>query len=159
MDGVQIVFIITLIIGFFGTIIPMVPGMGLIFGAILLYGFYDSWTLYSPVFAVVAGICTVIAFAIDYLAQALGAKKFGASNRGVIGSLVGGIIGLMLFNFVGLLLGAIIGLVAVEYYEKGDLAQSGKAAFGVLVGSLIGIILQAVIAVSLIAYVFMKMIF
>ena len=158
MDPMQVLFLLVLFIGFFGTIIPMVPGTGLIFGAVLLYGFYDGWSLYSPFFAVVAGICTVICFAIDYVGSAMGAKKFGASKHGVIGSLAGGILGFVLFNFVGLLLGSDIGLVAVEYYEKKDMQQSTKAAMGVLVGSVVGIVLQAVIAAILVAYVFIKMV-
>jgi len=156
MDIMQAVLILVLFIGFFGTMIPMVPGIGLMFGAILLYGFYDGWSLYSPFFAIVAAVCAIICSAIDYLASAFGAKKFGAGKHGVIGSLVGGVLGFVFFNFFGLILGSVIGLVAVEYYEKKDLQQSTKAAAGVLIGSVVGIVLQAVIAVILLAYVCMK---
>ena len=158
MNWEQAVLLVMLVIGFFGTIIPMVPGLGLMFGAILIYGFYDGWSMYSPGLAVMAGIFTALGAGIDYAGSAIGAKKFGASKHGVIASVIGGVIGLIFFNFAGMLLGSVIGLVLVEYYEKRDLIQSGKAALGVLIGSIAGIILQAVLAVILLGYVFFKMI-
>ena len=51
-----------------------------------------------------------------------------------------------------------MGLVAVEYYEKRDLIQSGRAALGVLIGNIAGIVLQAVLAVIILIYVFVKMV-
>ena len=45
MNWAEVLLLIALVVGFFGTIIPMVPGLGLMFGAILLYGFYDGWCM------------------------------------------------------------------------------------------------------------------
>ena len=158
MNWAEVLLLIALVVGFFGTIIPMVPGLGLMFGAILLYGFYDGWCMYSPMLAVLAGVFTALGMGIDYAGSAIGAKKFGASKQGVIASVIGGVIGLVLFSFAGMLIGSIVGLVAVEYYEKRDLIQSGKAALGVLIGNIAGIVLQAVLAVIILIYVFVKMV-
>lgn len=114
--------------------------------------------MYSPMLAVLAGVFTALGMGIDYAGSAIGAKKFGASKHGVIASVIGGVIGLVLFSFAGMLIGSVVGLVAVEYYEKRDLIQSGKAALGVLIGNIAGIVLQAVLAVIILIYVFVKMV-
>ena len=93
MNWAEVLLLIALVVGFFGTIIPMVPGLGLMFGAILLYGFYDGWCMYSPMLAVLAGVFTALGMGIDYAGSAIGAKKFGASKHGVIASVIGGVIG------------------------------------------------------------------
>lgn len=158
MNWAEVFLLIILIIGFFGTIIPMIPGLGMMFAAILVYGFYDGWALYSPIFAVIAGVFAVLGAGIDYAGSAIGAKKFGASKQGVLASFLGGIVGLLLFSFVGMLIGSVVALVCVEYYEKRDLMKSTKSAVGVLVGNIIGIALQAVMAMGLLGYVFIKLV-
>ncbi len=158
MNWAEVFLIVVLLIGFFGTIIPMVPGLGMMFAAILIYGFYDGWVLYSPILAVIAGVFTILGAGIDYAGSAIGAKKFGASKHGVIASLLGGVIGLLLFSFVGMLIGSVLALVCVEYYEKRDLLKSTKTAVGVLVGNIVGIALQAVMAMGLFGYVFIKLV-
>ena len=158
MKWAQVILLIALVIGFFGTIVPMVPGLGLMFGAILIYGFYDGWSMYSPLMAVLAAVFTAIGTGMDYAGSAIGAKRFGASKHGVIASVIGGLIGLVCFSFVGMLIGSVVGLLGVEYYEKRDVIQSGKAALGVLIGNLAAMLIQAVLAVILLVSIFIKMV-
>lgn len=86
MNWAEVLLLIALVVGFFGTIIPMVPGLGLMFGAILLYGFMTDGVCISPMLAVLAGVFTALGMGIDYAGSAIGAKKFGASKHGVIAS-------------------------------------------------------------------------
>ena len=54
------ILILVMMIGLAGTIIPMLPGMGLIFLAILVYGFVDGWNSYSGFYVSIVGIITMI---------------------------------------------------------------------------------------------------
>ncbi len=64
---------------------------------------FDSWTL---VVAVVAALAAEI---FEFSAGAAGAKKAGASKRGMAGAMVGGIVGAIVGAPFGLIIGAIIG--------------------------------------------------
>jgi uncharacterized protein YqgC (DUF456 family) len=94
---------------------------------------------------------------IDFLAAYWGAKKAGASKWGQIGSMVGlavaffGLLppflvvgGPVIGIFIGPLLGAIIG----ELIYRKDLVVAVKAGLGIVVGSLIGNIIQGFLALA-----------
>lgn len=159
MDTSVVLLLLVMMLGLFGVIVPMLPGMGIIFAAVLVYGFYSGWLLYSPFFAIVCGILTVISFAVDYLSGVYGAKKYGgASKEAMIAALVGGIIGMVIFSFIGMILGSALGIFAVEYYHNKKADQSAKAAIGVLIGTAIGIAVQFALALIVICWVVYKII-
>lgn len=150
------VLLLVMVGGIIGAFVPGLPGTSLILGAILVWGF-SSASLPSLTWAIGCAVAVLaFGFAIDFLAGYLGAKQAGASNWGQVGAVIGmiaGFVGLipalpiggpLLGLFVGPLMGAIVG----EYYYCKDLNQSIKAGVGIVVGSLIGSILQGIIAIA-----------
>jgi len=160
MDTGVVLLLLVMVAGLFGVLVPMLPGMGIIFAAIVVYGFYSDWLLYSPIFMVFCGILTIVSFAVDYLGGVYGAKKYGgASKEAMIAALVGGVIGMVIFHFIGMIIGSAAGIFVVEYYHNHKKAdQSAKAAIGVLIGTALGIAVQFALALVILCWVVYKII-
>lgn len=142
--------IIVMLIGLAGTVLPFVPGMGLVFAALLIYGLATGWEVVTGGFLFIAGIVMLICFGLDYLASVIGAKKFGATKLGITGALVGTLIGMLLFNIVGMMIGAVIGIIIAELYQKKTVQQSLTAATGVLIGNAVGMAIKFCLALIII---------
>lgn len=69
-----------MVIGFAGTIVPMIPGLPLIFAGAWLAAFIDHYNEISVMTLVILAVLTVIGLIVDWIAQTLGAQKAGATN-------------------------------------------------------------------------------
>ena len=130
-----IVVIALFLIGLAGTILPTLPGNFLIFGGALIYGIF---TKFEEVNFWVLGVLAAVAIGaqiLDYLAEAYGARRFGATKYGMWGAIIGGIIGLVTFHIPGLVLGIFLGAVIPEIIVAG---RSVKGALKIGWGSLLG---------------------
>jgi uncharacterized protein YqgC (DUF456 family) len=130
-----IVVIALFLVGLAGTILPTLPGNILIFAGALVYGIFTGFEEVAfRVLAVLAGI-SIGAQVLDYVAEAYGAKRFGASKYGIWGGIIGAIVGLITFNIVGLIVGVFLGAVIPEMLLGG---RSLKGALRIGYGSLLG---------------------
>ena len=130
-----IVVIALFLVGVAGTILPTLPGNILIFAGALVYGIFTGFEEVGfRVLAVLAGI-SIGAQVLDYVAEAYGAKRFGASKYGIWGGIIGAIVGLITFNIVGLIVGVFLGAVIPEMLLGG---RSLKGALRIGYGSLLG---------------------
>lgn len=148
-----------MLIGVVGAIIPGIPGSSLILGSIVVWGIVTGFAGITWPLTVVI-IVLLLSVGVDFLAAYWGAKRTGASNWSQIGAFVGlglGFFGLLpalpfggplLGIFLGPLFGAFIG--EFLYRRNLDLGNRIKTAFkvclGVVVGSLIGNFIQALLA-------------
>jgi len=89
-------------IGVAGTILPAIPGVTLVFLGMLLAAWIDDFARIPLWLVVIFAILTAVAWAIDYLAAAAGAKRAGASKLAVLGAMIGTVAGIFM-GFVGLL--------------------------------------------------------
>ncbi|MDR2934596.1 MAG: DUF456 domain-containing protein, partial [Candidatus Adiutrix sp.] len=112
--AVLVIALLVLLAGLAGTLLPVVPGLPLMWLAFLGYGWFTGWSAYGFTSLAVTGFLVLLSMVVDYAAAALGAQKFGASRAGLFGSVAGGILGLIFFNLPGLILGIFLGAVALE---------------------------------------------
>ena len=82
--------------GLAGSILPALPGVPLVFGGLLLAAWADDFQRVSWVVLVILGLMTVLSFAIDFAATAMGAKRVGASKLAIVGALIGTLGGFVL---------------------------------------------------------------
>ena len=132
-----ILAILLVIVGLAGTVLPALPGVPLIFGGLLLIAYLDDFSKVGVVTLVILGVLAVIAFAVDYVAAMLGAKRAGASRLAVIGATLGTIGGLFL-GFVGIIIGPFAGAAVGEFIARKDALQAGKVGFATWLGIVIG---------------------
>lgn len=153
MESIVIVTIVWLLIfvGLVGTILPGLPGVGLVFGGILLYALYFGVATVGMTTLILLGVATVFSFIIDLLASLYGAKRFGASRSGIIGALLGGVAGLIFLSLPGLFLGVFAGAVTGEYFlAKKSSEESLKAGLGSVLGFLGGAVLKLILALVMV---------
>ena len=82
-------------------------------------------------------------FILDYFIPSIGAKKFGGSNAGVIGSTIGLVIGIFLFGPIGILFGSFFGALIGELTVNiNNMRIALLAAIGTLIGYLGGVLLK-----------------
>ena len=124
------------LIGLAGTLLPILPGVPLIFVGLLVAAWADNFQHVGAVTLTILGVLTALAIAADFLASALGAKKLGASPKAVVGATLGAIVG-MFFGLPGLVLGPFVGAVVGELSAKRELLQAGKSGLGTWLGLLL----------------------
>ena len=96
--------------------------------------------------------------ATEYLFIVIGAKKFGASNRAVVGAIFGGIVGAILGSMflgigliVGTFLGIFLGAFLVEFILHKDFIKSLKSGAGSVIGRVGSIVAKVFIAIVMLA--------
>jgi uncharacterized protein YqgC (DUF456 family) len=82
---------------------------------------------------------TLLVTLIDYAAPVFGAKKYGASKSGVWFSIFGMVLGIFFFPPWGMLMGAFAGAVTGEWLTGKEGRESIRAAWGVIIGNVVGI--------------------
>lgn len=129
------------LVGLAGTVVPILPGVPLVFAGLLMVAWADQFQHVGAVTLTILGVLTVLSLVADFLASALGAKKLGASPRAVAGATIGALVGI-LFGLPGLIFGPFIGAVLGELSANRALVQAGKAGLGTWIGLLLGSVVK-----------------
>jgi uncharacterized protein YqgC (DUF456 family) len=138
MDTVLWIVAFALIaVGVAGTVLPALPGAILVFAGVLLAAWIDGFARVSGWTVAVVGVLTLLAWATDYVAAALGAKRVGASGAAVWGAALGTLAGVFT-GFVGLLFLPLVGAAIGQYYAERDLRRAGHVGVATWIGLLVG---------------------
>ncbi|WP_462115366.1 DUF456 domain-containing protein [Lysobacter xanthus] len=148
----MVIAILLVIVGIAGAVLPALPGIPLVFAGLLLAAWADGFRHVGGWTLGILGVLTVLSFAVDLLATAMGAKRVGASRLAVIGATLGTFAGLFA-GFVGIFIGPFVGAVAGELIHRRRLEDMGHATrvgVGTWVGLLLGTVLKLVIAFGMV---------
>lgn len=135
-----------MLVGIIGTVLPVLPGLILIFCSALVYGIFDAFQHITPGVLVVIGLLTILGLALDYFAGVIGAKRYGASRYGIWGAIIGAIAGLFFFPF-GLGLFPPLGVIIGEVLGGKKVEQAISSAWGTCLGMLGGAVAKIGIGV------------
>jgi uncharacterized protein YqgC (DUF456 family) len=141
--------VLLVILGLVGLLLPALPGAPLLFAGLVLAAWAEGFAYVGVGTLVVLGALAVLTYAVDFLAGAFGAKRFGASTRGVIGALLGALVGIF-FGLPGVLLGPFVGAVLGELSTRRGLDEAGKAGFGATLGLVLGAAAKLALALSMV---------
>jgi uncharacterized protein YqgC (DUF456 family) len=103
----------------------------------------NNWVLAGLV------LLTLLSLLFDYLASMFGAKKLGATWKGILGAIVGGLVGLF-FGIPGIILGPFLGALLLEMAGGRKLKPAARAGLGALLGLLAGAVGKLAICVAMI---------
>jgi hypothetical protein len=129
------------LVGLAGTVVPILPGVPLVFAGLFMAAWADQFQHVGAVTLTILGVLTVISVVADFVASALGAKRLGASPRAVVGATIGALVGI-LFGLPGLVFGPFVGAVVGELSANRALVQAGKAGLGTWIGLLLGSVVK-----------------
>lgn len=141
---------ILVLLGLAGTVLPLLPGILLVFAGLLLAAWADGFARVGWVGLTIIGVLGGISFLADFLSTLFGAKRAGASPLALVGASVGAVVGLF-FSLPGLILGPFVGAVAGEFLARRKLGQAGRVGFGTWMGLILGAVAKIVIAFLMIA--------
>lgn len=147
-----VVAVTLMVVGFCGTIVPMIPGLPLIFAGAWVAAFIDHYDEISVLTLVILGMLTVIGIIVDWVAQTMGAQKAGATKLGIVGSLIGTVIGIFT-GLWGLIFMPLLGAAIGEFIDHQDMLRSGKVGFATWLGMMIGIVVKLGLAFTMIGVV------
>jgi len=148
--------IIMFLIGLIGTILPALPGVLLIFGGMLVYGFMTGFASLSIWFFVMQLLVMAVIFIVDFIASAVSTKKYGGSRQAAFGAAVGTILGVIILGPLGIIIGPFAGSVAAEVLLGKEIKQAVKVGFGSLVGVMGGTLFKLTAEALMIIYFFMS---
>jgi uncharacterized protein YqgC (DUF456 family) len=100
--------------------IPEIPGLTIIWAAVLVWGIANGITGWGILVFVLITILMLVGGVIDNLLMGAGARKSGASWWAIIVALVAGVLGSLLFSPIGGLLLALAALFVFEFYRVKD---------------------------------------
>lgn len=143
-------------VGVVGAVVPGLPGAVLVLAGLALGAGIDGFARVGLGTLAVLAALTAATYLLDFLATAVGARRFGTSWWGVLGAVLGTLIGLF-FGLPGLVLGPFLGAFAAELLARRDVRQAGRAGLGAWLGLLLGTagrlaLVLAMIAIFAVAY-------
>jgi hypothetical protein len=140
MSGEVLLWVLSALLvlaGIAGLLLPALPGAPLIFLGLVAAAWAEDFAYVSWGWLTLLAALAALTYAADFAATALGAKRFGASPRAVLGAVIGGLVGLF-FGPLGLVLGPFAGAVLGELSLRRDLDAAGRAGLGATIGLLLG---------------------
>ncbi|WP_448096493.1 DUF456 domain-containing protein [Luteibacter yeojuensis] len=144
--------------GVVGAVLPVLPGIPMIFGGIWLAAAVDQYRHLGWGWLVAIGIVGAIGIALDFVSASLGAKRIGASPRALWGAGIGTTIG-MFFGIPGLLIGPFAGAVIGELWSGTSILRSAHVGIGTWIGMLVGILAKVVISFLMIGMAGLALLF
>lgn len=139
---------VLMVVGLLGLVLPLLPGVPLVFAGMLLAAAIDDFEKISGVTVAVLGGLTLLAVVGELVASTLGTKRAGASPRAVWGAFLGTLIGLF-FGLPGLILGPFIGAIVGEVSVHGRLDRAGEVGISTWVGLVVGTIAKIAITFAM----------
>ena len=138
-----------IVVGVAGTVLPALPGAILVFAGIALAAWIDDFTRISAWTLALLGAMTALAWATDFVAAAMGAKRVGASRYAIVGAALGTLAGIFT-GFIGLLFMPLVGAAIGEFVALRDVARAGRVGLATWIGLLVGTAVKVAIVFAMV---------
>ena len=151
--------IVLMLLGMIGIIVPILPGIFLIWLGVALYVWQTGFEVISLSMFLLISFIVLFAGTSDLWLPYLGAKRTGAAKRSYLLSTLGALIGSFVFPIVGTIIGFVLGLFLGEYWKHQDTGTAVSVSWGGLKGWGIATIIQLVAGVWVIGLFVWQVIF
>jgi uncharacterized protein len=132
--ALDIILLAVMLFGLFGLVIPAVPGLTIIWVAVLVYAIFTGFTWVTGVLFAIITILMVAGGLVDNLLMGAGAKKSGAGWLSVVVAVVAGLAGSLLWPPLGGIVLALLGIFAVEIIRVRNLRKAWESTRGLAIG-------------------------
>ncbi len=131
--------------GLAGTVLPLLPGTLLVWSGVLLGAWIDDFTRVGAGTMAIISVLAVLAWALDFVAGLMGARRVSASKLALVGAAIGTVLGLFM-GLVGVLFMPLVGAAVGEYWAQRDQQRAAKVAFATWIGLLVGMVAKVVLS-------------
>lgn len=141
---------VVMVVGLAGVVIPVLPGLVLIWAAALVYGIEVGFGVGGVVVMTILTVLTLVSIVLGVILPKRAATESGATRRSQLVGLIGAVIGFFVIPVVGLVVGALVGVLVAEYKDKGDWPAARTATVGVAKGFGVSALVQFLIGFAMI---------
>jgi hypothetical protein len=145
----NVVAALLIVAGLACAVLPLLPGIPLIFGGLWLAAGVDHYHHVTTGWLIgIAGIAA-IGMLLDFVAGALGVKRVGASAQAIGGALIGTVVGLFL-GIPGLVFGPFVGALLGELSAGQSLARSTHVGVAAWIGLIFGTLIKLAASIMMV---------
>lgn len=147
--GVVLLVLVAMALGLIGTVVPVLPGLPLIWGAALAGFLTAGWDRTGTITMTVLTLLLVSGVAAKYV---LPARRAGqtASGRSLLWAAAGAVVGFFVIPVVGFAVGGVAGLYLAEHRRTGD-PEAARANTVMAIRRFgIGVLLEVAAGISMI---------
>jgi uncharacterized protein YqgC (DUF456 family) len=142
VDGIVLLVGLAMAVGIVGTVVPLLPGLLLVWAAGLAYGVVEGFgTTGVAAFTLMTAIA-VAGAAAGWLLPQRAAARAGAARSSMLVATVGAVVGFFVIPVVGLPVGAVAGLYVAELRRTDDPELAWRATRATLVSFGLATVIQ-----------------
>jgi len=138
-----------ILVGLAGIVLPALPGTVLVLAGIVLGAWIDDFQKVGWFAITAVAVLAVLAWLMDYVSAALGAKRAGASRQAIVGAAIGTVAGIFM-GLVGVLFMPLVGAFAGEFLARRHHGQALRVGVATWLGLLAGMLAKFVLAFMMI---------
>lgn len=156
---VWVLIIVLFIVSFLGIVIPVIPGVLLLWLGFIAYHFLIDGTELTLVFWVTMSLFTFVLLGADFYLNVYFVDQFGGSAWSKWGALIGMFAGLFIYPPLGMILVPLLLVFVIEFTIQKSFKKGLFASVGTLAGFLSSAITKVFLHVVMIIMFFMFIIF
>jgi hypothetical protein len=158
-DLLNIMLVLTVLLGLAGTLLPSLPGTGIILAGAPLHAVLTDFSPLTWQHLLFLALLCLGGYLGQYLIVGAAGKKMGASKSGILGACLGMLAGFILPIPGGIFAGAFIGAVAFEIiFDLKDLREAMRSGAGSLIGALLSLFFEFTVGLAMAVVIFHQMI-
>lgn len=133
-SGAFILALVVMLVGLFGLVIPLFPGIVVIWLGALGYGLMAGFGTWGTILFILITLLAIFGSLIDNVLMGAGARRGGASWKAILAAFLAGVLGTLLFPPLGGLLASLLAVLLVEYARLQDWNKVWAAVRGLAAG-------------------------
>jgi uncharacterized protein YqgC (DUF456 family) len=147
VSGVAVV----MVLGLIGTVVPGVPGLLVIFGAAMGYGYLEGFAGFGMGATAVLVLLLIAGSLASYVLPHRAGVAAGVGRRSLRLGIVGALVGFFVIPVIGFPIGGVLGVWVGEQERLGDWARAWATTRRVLIGFGLGALAEIAAGVLMIA--------
>jgi uncharacterized protein len=128
-------------VGLVGVVVPVLPGLALVWGAALVWALVEDGTVRWFVLAAVT-LLLVSGTLAKYVLTVRSTTRQGAPRRSLLLAGALAVVGFFVVPVVGFVVGGLAGLYAAEYRRLGDASAAWSSTWAALVALGVGVLVE-----------------
>ena len=142
MNAAELLLVaLVMAVGVAGTVIPVVPGLALVWAAGLVWALNEDGTVRWVVLTLLT-VLAIVGVAAKYVLSTRSVTRQGAPRTTLLAGGIGALVGFFVIPVVGVFVGLIGGVLLAEQYRLRDWARAWRSTRAALVALGIGVLIE-----------------